>query len=157
MNVSKKKITEILFENSHIKEEQMNGILSLVQTTGKSEIELLIERGVVSEELIADAISKKTDIPFILLSGININEDIIELIDPSILKKKVVMPFSIDSESNTLYLAMANPMDIVALDDIAILSNMHVEPYVATSADIMSTIDRYYGSAEARSAAEAYT
>ena len=157
MNISKKKITEILFENSVIKEEQMNAILSLVQSTGKTEAELLIERGIVSEEQIAEAISKKTDIPVIVLSGLNINEDIIAMIDPSVLKKKVVMPFSLDGDKNILYLAMANPMDLVALDDIAILSNMHIEPYVATAADIMSAIDRYYGSEEARSAAEAYT
>lgn len=157
MNISKKKITEILFENSHIKEEQMVAIQSLAATTGKSETELLIERGVVSEEHIAEAISKKTDIPMVVLSGININEDIVAMFDPTILKKNVVMPFSINGEKNTLYLAMANPMDIVALDDIAILSNMHVEPNVATAADIMSAIDRYYGSETARNAAEAYT
>ncbi len=157
MNISKKKITEILFENSIIKEEQMNAILSLVQSTGKTESELLIERGVASEEQIADAISKKTDIPMIVLSGLNIAEDIIGMIDPTVLKKKVVMPFSIDGGKNVLNLAMANPMDLVALDDIAILSNMHIEPYVATAGDIMSAIDRYYGSEEARSAAEAYT
>ncbi len=157
MNKSKKKISEILFDNFVITKEQLETVLSVALSTGKTESEILIERGYAGEESIAEAYAEKTDIPITVMAGIDIDEEILNLVDPNLLKKRVVMPFRIKDSDGTLMLAMANPMDMVAIDDIAILTNMNVEPFIATASDIMATIDRYYGNEEARSIAESYT
>ena len=52
---------------------------------------------------------------------------------------------------------MADPMDLVASDDLAIITNLQIEPVVATATDIMAAIDRYYGNAETQAVAEMYS
>ncbi len=155
--VKKKRLSEILCENLIITEEQAEAIKAMAGQNDKSEAELLIERGAATEEQIAEALSERNDIPYVVLSGINVPHEVLSLLDINLLKKNIVMPFGMHETKNTLYVAMADPMNIVALDDISILTRMHVEPSIATRTDIMAAIDRYYGNEEARSAAEAYT
>ena len=147
---------DILCDNKTITAEQASAIQMLLGQGGKSEIEILTEKG-VPEEKIAEAISEKNDIPYVVLSGMPIDSDVLGLIDANILKKHGVMPFGINEGKKTLLLAVSDPMNIVAIDDISVLTRMHVEPSVATRSDIMSTIDKYFGNAEAQNAAEAYT
>ena len=52
---------------------------------------------------------------------------------------------------------MANPLDLVAIDDIAIITNLQVEPAVSTSQDVAAAIDKYYGNVEALKVAQRYT
>lgn len=155
--IKKKRLSEILCDNLVITEEQAEAIKSMVGQNDRSEAELLLERGAATEEQIAEALSEKNDIPFVVLSGINVSSDVLSLLDINLLKKNMVMPFGMHETKNTLYVAMADPMNIVALDDISLLTRMHVEPSIATRTDIMAAIDRYYGNEEAQSAAEAYT
>lgn len=152
----KRSLLDILCDNKTITAEQASAIQMLLGQGGKSEIEILTEKG-VPEEKIAEAISEKNDIPYVVLSGMPIDSDVLGLIDANILKKHGVMPFGINEGKKTLLLAVSDPMNIVAIDDISVLTRMHVEPSVATRSDIMSTIDKYFGNAEAQNAAEAYT
>ena len=57
---------------------------------------------------------------------------------------------------NVLRVAMADPMDMVAIDDLSMVTHLEIEPYIATTHDIMVSIDKYFGNAEALDAAEAY-
>lgn len=57
---------------------------------------------------------------------------------------------------NILKVAMADPMDIMAMDDIGLVTNLQVEPMLASEEGIKNAIDKYYGSAQAMEAAEAY-
>lgn len=75
--------------------------------------------------------------------------EIKSLIDGKLLKKYTVFPFEVDPyNANILHLAMADPLDMEAIDDIAIVTNMQIEPYIATRREIRSAIDRNYGEAE---------
>ncbi len=157
MNTQKKHLIEILADNLVAPQERISEVLTLLSETGKSEQELILERGIATEEQLAEAISAKYDIPVIVLNGLQISEDIQALVELSVLRRHRVMPFSYaPDESNTLYVAISDPMDMNALDDIAIVTGMHVEPYIATATDIMSAIDRYYGKNETLSVAEQY-
>ena len=157
MNKQKKHLIEILAENMHVPQGRVQEVLALLAETDKNEQEIILERGIVSEDRLAEAIATKYDIPMVVLNGLSIPESIQSLVEISVLRKYRVMPFEFAADgSNTLYVATADPMNINALDDISIVTGMHVEPYVSTSSDIMSAIDRYYGRSETMSVAEQY-
>jgi type IV pilus assembly protein PilB len=75
-----------------------------------------------------------------------------------ILKKYVAVPFELDPyNANILHLAMSDPMDMTAIDDISIVTNLQIEPYIASTREILATIDRCYGAAETLKAARRFT
>ena len=68
-----------------------------------------------------------------------------------------MIPYAFDkNNANVVHVAMADPMDMVALDDFSIVTNLQVEPAVATGRDILLTLDKYYGDTEAMKAAQEY-
>ena len=80
------------------------------------------------------------------------------LVSVDLLKKYTCIPFELDSyNANILHLAMADPMDMTAIDDISIVTNLQVEPYIATTRDIRTAIDRWYGASETLDAARRFT
>lgn len=157
MRPSLVQITDILVENRVLTPEQVQLADKLCASTGKSKRDVLIDRGLVTEEQYTQALSEKMDLPYILLSGMTVDEDILKLFDSSILKKHIALPFSYADESaRTLRVAFSDPMNMTALDDLALLSGKDIEPYVATATDILANIDRYYGSEEVQNVAEQY-
>ncbi len=158
MNSQKKFLIEILQEHLVVSADKVGEVLGLLPEAGKSEADIILERGYATETQLAEAISAKYDIPMVVLNGLQIPEDIQALVEYSVLRRYRVMPFAYaQDDPNTLYVAMADPMNITAIDDISIVTGFHVEPYVSTATDIMSSIDRYYGSNATLSVAEQYT
>ena len=158
MNSQKKHLIEILQDHLVVSAEAANEVLALVSETGKSEYDTILERGLANETQLAEAIAAKYDAPMVVLNGLQIAEDIQSLVEYSVLRRHRVMPFAYAQDgTNTLYVAISDPMNITAIDDISIVTGMHVEPYVSTPTDIMSAIDRYYGRNATLSVAEQYT
>ncbi len=158
MNKQKKYLIEILADRMIVTEDVARDVIDLLSEGNKSEQELILERGLATESQLAEAISTKYDVPMVVLNGLVIPEDIQALVEYSVLRRHRVMPFAYAQDgTNTLYIAMADPMDLTALDDISIVTGLHVEAYVSTPTDIMSALDRYYGRSETLSVAEQYT
>lgn len=79
------------------------------------------------------------------------------MVDAAVLRKYCVLPYAYaPNNANVLLLAMSDPMDLAAQDDISIITNMQVEPVIASAREIMATLDKYYGHQEAMKAAEQY-
>ena len=77
------------------------------------------------------------------LTGVTIPKEVRNLVSVDILKKYTCIPFELDPyNANILHLAMADPMDMAAIDDISIVTNLQIEPYIATTRDILAAIDR---------------
>ena len=158
MNSQKKLLIDILHDNLAVSEEAVAEVQALLAMGGKTEFEIILERGFVREPQLAEAVSAKYDVPMVVLSGLQIPEDVLSLVEYSVLRRHRVMPFAYSPDgTNTLYVAMSDPMDITAIDDISIVTGLHVEPYISTPTDIMSAIDRYYGRNATLSVAEQYT
>ena len=87
-----------------------------------------------------------------------IPKEVRNLVSVDILKKYTCIPFELDPyNANILHLAMADPMDMAAIDDISIVTNLQIEPYIATTRDILAAIDRCYGASETLDAARRFT
>ena len=92
------------------------------------------------------------------LTGVTIPKEVRSLVSVNLLKKYQCIPFELDPyNANILHLAMADPMDMAAIDDISIVTNLQVEPYIATPRDILAAIDRCYGASENMDAARRFT
>ncbi|MGM9521956.1 MAG: GspE/PulE family protein [Oscillospiraceae bacterium] len=101
--------------------------------------------------------SVQLNIPRIDLRGIRVDPEIISMVGGKVLRRHGVLPVAFDERhSNTLILAMSDPLDMSAQDDITIITNCMVEPRIATMAEINAVLDKYFGNDEAMSAAEKY-
>ncbi len=153
----KKRIGDMLINEHVITEEQLMEALPRAREQHKKIGETLIEMGFTTDLEIAKALSQQLDIDFVNVSTMTIPEEVQNLVNDSVLRKHVMIPYAFDpNNANIVHVAMADPMDMIALDDFAIVTNLQAEPSVATSRDIFLALDKYYGDTEAMKAAQQY-
>ena len=155
---AKVQLGTLLVERNIITDAQLDEALALQKKNRKKLGDCLVKLGFASEEDIVNVLSYQLNIPRIDLRGIQIDPEIINLVSGSVLRRHGVLPVTFDERhSNTLILAMSNPLDMEAQDDISIITNYMIEPRVATMGEINSVLDKHFGNDEAMSAAEKYT
>lgn len=160
MDFSKRKLRlgDMLVNNGTIDSDQLARALEAQKGTGRKLGEVLVDEGILSEEEIAQALSSQMNIEFVDLRNVAVPEEIVRMVPANILKKHKVFPFAYAPDNaNVLRVAMADPMDMNATDDIAIITNLQVEPTVTTTRMIMLAIDKYYGQEDVNAALETYT
>lgn len=154
----KKRLGDILIDAGIITEEQLSTALAVQREKGLKLGETLIDMDFTTEVEIANALHRQLNYDYVILSERRVDQEIIKLVGEEILRKHTVMPFEFKAGyPNILRVAMANPLDFLAIDDIAIVTNFQIEPAVATPQDIASAIDKYYGNIEALKVAQRYT
>lgn len=156
-NRKKLRLGDVLVNSGVITAEQLQKGLELQKGSGRKLGETLVDEGITTEENIAKALSSQLGYEMVDLQDVSIDEEILNLVPPSILKKHKMIPFEYSKMGmNVLRVAMSDPMNMAAMDDINIITNLQVEPVVATPRDVMLALDRYYGQAEVNSALEEY-
>lgn len=156
-NRKKLRLGDVLVNSGIITAEDLQRGLELQKGSGRKLGETLVDEGITTEENIARALSSQLGYEMVDLQDLTIEEEILELVPAAILKKHVMLPFEYSAMGmNVIRVAMADPMNMAAMDDINIITNLQVEPVVATSQDIMLALDRYFGQAEVNSALEEY-
>lgn len=119
--------------------------------------ELLVECGFLSEEQLAEAFSAVTGIPTVHLYEHTVPAELLRLVRPELLRSHLVLPFAVDpTDERLLYVALCDPMNIRGRDIVAAAAKCRVKLFLTTAADILLAIDRCYGTAEMREAAEQY-
>ena len=149
------RLGDLLVSEGLISQEQLEAGLALQAKTHKRLGECLVDLNVVNESDIINVLELQFGIPRINLRGVRIAPEVIGLVSGSVLRKHNVLPVAF--ENNVLILAMSDPMDMVAQDDISIIANCVIEPRIATVGEINAVLDRYFGTDEAMSAAEQYS
>lgn len=157
-NRKKLRLGDVLVNNGVITAEELQKGLELQKGSGRKLGETLVDEGLATEENIARALSNQFHYDMVDLQNVEIEQDVLSLVPASVLKKHKALPFEYSPDNmNVLRVAMSDPMDIAAMDDINIITNLQVEPVVATTGSVMLALDRYYGQAEVNSALEEYT
>ena len=152
------RLGDLLIKQKVLTEEELKKALQLQKGTGKKIGEVLVDNGMITEDMIARALQAQLGMKLVHLTGITIPKDVRKLVNVNILKKYQCIPFELDPyNANILHLAMADPMDMAAIDDISIITNLQVEPYIATTSEVLATIDRCYGASENMDAARRFT
>lgn len=152
------RLGDLLIEQNVLTEEELKKALELQKGSGKKIGEVLVDNGFITEEMIVRALQMQLGLKVVQLAGVTIPKEVRGLVSVDLLKKYTCIPFELDPyNANILHLAMADPMDMMAIDDISIVTNLQVEPYIATTRDIRTAIDRWYGASETLDAARRFT
>ena len=159
LSVGRKKIRigDVLVAAGAITEEQLQEGLAKQKETGRKLGNALVDLGFISNDMLITVLTTQLGIDYIELKGAKIEEKAIHMVPENMVTKYQAIPIEIDPDNpNILKVAMADPMDIMAMDDIGLVTNLQVEPMLASEEGIRNAIDKYYGSAQAMEAAEAY-
>ena len=153
----KKRIGEWLISEKVISQEQLEKALEVKEHNNKKLGEIIVDLGFCSEEVIVDVLSRKLNFEKVSPATMKIEEEILALAGGQILRKYAMIPFEYkEGTANVLRVAMADPVDMNAIDDLMIITNLQIEPCIAPTTEIMQALDKHYGNAEAMDAAQQY-
>ena len=159
IGVGRKKIRmgDLLVAAGAITEEELQEALAKQKEKGQKLGQTLLEEGYISKELLIATLTQQLGVEYIELKGCKFDDDVLNLIPEDIVMKYKVLPLGYDEANpNVLRVAMADPMDIVAVDDLSIVTGAQIEPLLAMEEDLTEAIGKYYGNHQAMEAAEAY-
>lgn len=145
-----KRLGDLLVDAGLITNEQLKNALDKQKSTGKKLGELLIDDHIISETDMISVLELQLGIAYIDISKINIDPEIPKLINENLARRHILIP--IKKENNKLILAMTDPLNIFALDDVSIATGLDVEPVTSSRLAIVSAIEQYYGKQRAEKA-----
>src|SRR5919107_772402 len=137
------RLGELLTKASLITQDQLKEALRVQKETGGKLGETLIKLGFVSEEDITECLSQQFGVPSINLQHFEIDASVIKLIPGDVARKYNILP--VNKTGATITIAMADPTNVFAMDDIKFMTGYNVEPVVASELGIKAAIDSYYG------------
>ncbi|MEK4714448.1 GspE/PulE family protein [Sporosarcina sp. FSL K6-5500] len=139
--IKRKRIGDLLVDAGIITEVQL--LKSLADKRAEEKIgDYLIRENLLTEQQMIEVLEFQLGIPHVHLSQIPIEPEVLKLIPEELAKRAHVMPIS--RERNKLYVAMADPMDYFAIEEIRLTTGYHVEPRISSKTDIYRTITKYY-------------
>lgn len=142
MQKSNLKIGEILLYAGKISSEQLETALVEQEGTSKKLGEILVDKGWVTPNDIVEVLEYQLGFPRVDLTRYEVNERLVAILPESIARRHKVVP--IDAKDGKLVVAMVDPLNFYAIDDIRLVTKMDIEPVIATESDVDAVIDRYY-------------
>jgi len=137
-----RRLGDLLVAEGLVNHEQLQRALA-EQKGGTEKLgSILVRLNLVNEEQLIGFLSRQYGIPSVTLSDLDVDVDILRLVPVQLAKKYEVLP--VKRAGNTLTLAMADPTNVFALDDVAFMTNLQVLPVVASQAAIRRAIERNY-------------
>jgi len=136
------KLGELLVQDHLITPGQLETALAEQKVSGGRLSYHLSRLGYLEESELADILSRQYNVPSINLSEFEIDPEVIKLIPREVVEKYRAIPIS--KADNSLIVAMADPSNIIAIDDIKFLTSYNIEAVVATEDSILAAIERYY-------------
>ena len=137
-----RRLGDLLVAEGLVKQEELQRALAEQKGTTEKLGSVLVRLKLVNEEQLTGFLSRQYGIPSITLSQLDIDPGILRLVPPQIARKYEVLP--VKRAANTLTLAMADPTNVFALDDVSFMTNLQVLPVVASQAAIRRAIERNY-------------
>jgi type IV pilus assembly protein PilB len=141
--MKRKLLGEILIDEGLISEEQLKaGLEKQKREQGIKIGEALVVLGVVTEEDVAKAIWQQRQIPYVDLDSYALDPNVIELVPEKVARAYTALPlFKI---GNALTVAMADPLNLIAVDDLRSKTGCEIEPVISTEGKITRCLDHYY-------------
>ena len=140
--ITTKQLGELLIERGVIQKRHLEEALKVQKEKGGLIGEILVELGLAKEEDIAQALTCQYGFPYLPLNNYEIDRAAIRAIPDHVTKQYCLIP--IDRIGKNLTLAMANPLNIQAIEDVEMITNCTVQTFVSTTTDIRRAINKYY-------------
>jgi type IV pilus assembly protein PilB len=134
-------LADILLEGGLVGQAQLAAAYDEHRRAGRSLGRILVEQGLLSEAQLVAALSHQIGLPFVDLSDCSVDGSAVALVPAAVCRRHGVLPIGYDE--GRLVLAMADPANVFALDDVRSLTGLEPRPVVATRDDLLSAIDRY--------------
>jgi type IV pilus assembly protein PilB len=138
----RKKIGDILIEKGLVSAGQLESALEEQRKSGGKLGEILVEKSLITEEQLVEAVSERLNISKISISSLVIDRKVIAVVPVEIARRYGLIP--VFRLGNVLTIAMADPLNIIAVDEIKYLTKCEVRRVIALQSEINNAIDQYY-------------
>ncbi|MDD3847411.1 MAG: ATPase, T2SS/T4P/T4SS family [Syntrophorhabdaceae bacterium] len=139
----RKRLGELLLDAKKLTEKDLLRALTEQKKYGNKLGKVIVKLGMLSEKEIIDTVSKQLNIPIVDLKELEIPEDVVSLITSDIAKNSMLIP--VMRRHNVLKLAMVDPLDIDAMDNVARMVKMEIEPLIVAEDELKQALEKYYG------------
>lgn len=141
--LKRKRLGDILIAAGLLTPEQLNKALSIQKKTGERLGKVLTGLGYITEEKIIEALEMQLGVKHVNLSELNIAREIAGIIPVALAERYQIVPIKLENKKITL--AMVDPTNFFAIDDVRMMTSCEVEPVIALEKDILQAIDQLYG------------
>lgn len=153
----RERLGDVLLGRNIITQEQLQTALAAQKEKGLMLGEMLVELGYVTQDRLNNVLCEHLHIEFVNLRVADIDDSVVDMLDEAIMRKYTLVPYAYaDGSINTVKVAMADPMNIFAIDDVNMVMGMQVETYLADSSDIHAFLDKKFGKQQAQNIVEMY-
>ncbi|MGN0318989.1 MAG: GspE/PulE family protein [Lachnospira sp.] len=158
MNYRKKvRLGDLLVQKGIISDNQLQTALSQQRSKGKMLGEMIVMLGYATQKDINDALCENLGIDFIDLREVEIDDKTLSMLDESVMRKHNLIPLGDDPNNiGAIRVAMSDPTNILAMDDVNIITNKQVVPVLADAGDIKAFLDKAFGQRQAQNIVELY-
>ncbi len=137
------RIGQILVEKKYVTYKQIDQGLAEQRRRGGRLGSILVKLGFITEEQLVEALSEKYGVEGVVLSDIEIDKNVLEILLPRVATQHMVVP--IKREGRTLVVAMADPSNVYAIDDVRVTTGLDIKPVVAAEFAVREAVEKYYG------------
>ncbi|MCL4338163.1 GspE/PulE family protein [Patescibacteria group bacterium] len=145
----------ILVEEGLISQTIADEVKLSALNSGKSTIEILLSKNLVSEDAVLEAKAKIDHVPFVSLSGRGISPEILTFIPEPVARKYRLVPFDLDKKANKLKIAMVDPLDLPLIEFLEQKSGKSIVSYLAKESEITQKIEEVYSAGLSTEVSEA--
>ena len=135
-----RQLAEILLDARLVDEAQLAAAYDVHQREGRSLGRVLVDLGVLTEAQLVAALAEQIGLPFVDLADHNVDGSAVALLPAAVCRRHAVLPIGYDD--GKLVLAMADPGNVFALDDVRSMTGYEPRPVVATRDDLLAAVDR---------------
>ena len=144
----KKRITDLIIKEALLSKEQLEEALRIQKKKGGALSDILIAKGWISEADLMGIISEELNILPIKLTHLKVDPEVVKLVPERIARHYSLLPIA--KMGKRLVVAMADPLNIFAADDLKVLTKCEIDPVITTSKDIKESIEKYYVEGDAK-------
>src|ERR1700690_1399034 len=147
-----KSVVEILVHHKLLTESQAQPAVDEARKTEKPIQQIIVDRKLLDKTVVLKALSEEWRIKAVNLSDIEVDLDVVKVIPEATARRHKAAPFA--KEENVLFVAMVDPRDFFAVEDIQLRTGFEVQPYLALPGDIAVLLDKAYGVSASAAATE---
>ena len=140
--IVQKLLGELLVDNKLITPQNLEDALKVQEEKGGLIGRILVSRGFTTEDAIAQALTAQYGFPFLPLEGCEVDKGVAKIIPENIAKQYELL--AVDRVGNVLTVAMSNPLNQQAVEDVEMVTHFKIQVFVSTATDINDAIKRCY-------------
>ncbi|OGR72470.1 MAG: hypothetical protein A2089_02015 [Elusimicrobia bacterium GWD2_63_28] len=149
VNISRR-LGEMLVSSGLITSAQLTEVLEMQRTSGGKLGQLLVHKKFIDERKLLEFLSRQFGIEFVDLRGVAIKDEVLKIIPENIARRYGLV--AVAKEDNKLKVAMEDPLNIVVLDDLKMMTGFDIKPVFGAESDINEAIDKNYGTKTSKEA-----